>query len=84
MNAAPVGNDVAAADELTFNYMVELVLSDADMSRNGSSDSLQIPPYWARFNYEEAANLQTGADLFSLSVMIKITIDPRVTHVIAV
>ena len=63
VNTAPVGNDVAAADELTYNYMVELVLSDADLSRNGISDTLQIPPYWPRFNAEEASKLQAGGAL---------------------
>ena len=63
MNVAEAGNDVAAANESSHNYKVEVVLSDADLSLSGQSDTLQIPPVQPQLAAGEAAKLGAGTDL---------------------
>ena len=70
VNVAGAGNDVvaadvAAADVSSSNFMVELVVSDADLSLSGQSDSLQIPPSWPHLIAEEATKLAAGTCLLT-------------------
>ena len=70
VNVAAAGNDVAAADVSSSNFMVELVVSDADLSLSGQSDSLQIPPSWPHFIAEEATKLAAGTFLLPFLLIL--------------
>ena len=70
VNVAEAGNDVAAADVPSSNFMVELVLSDADLSLGGQSDLLQIPPSWPHLIAEEATKLAAGTFLLTFLLIL--------------